>query len=67
MSLLHGSGRQLHDGALVDRTSVFIFVVKAHVAPRPKHPETLHYLGDGEFELSGKIISRRRLFRPDML
>jgi hypothetical protein len=54
--------------ALVDRYNFFIFeVVKAHVAPRPEHPETLHYLGDGEFEVSGKIISRRRLFRPGML
>lgn len=39
---------RLHDDALVDRYNFFIFeVVKAHVAPRPKHPETLHYLGDG--------------------
>ena len=59
---------RVHDDALVDRYNFFIFeVVKAHVAPRPKHPETLHYLGDGEFELSGRIISRRRLFRPEML
>jgi hypothetical protein len=36
--------------------------VKAQGAPSPEHPETLHYLGDGEFELSGKMISRRRLF-----
>ena len=39
---------RLHDDALVDRYNFFMFeVVKAHVAPRPKHPETLHYLGDG--------------------
>jgi hypothetical protein len=33
--------------------------VKAHVAKSPKHPETLHYEGDGVFMVSGKIISRR--------
>ncbi len=64
----HGSGKRRHDGALIDCYNFFIFeVVKAHVAPRPKHPETLHYLGEGEFEVSGKIISRHRLFRPEGL
>jgi flavin reductase (DIM6/NTAB) family NADH-FMN oxidoreductase RutF len=59
---------RLHDDALVKRYNFFIFeVVKAHVAPRPKYPETLHYTGDGVFMVSGKIISRRRLFRPEML
>jgi hypothetical protein len=39
---------------------LFIFeVVKAHVAKSPKHPEMLHYEGDGVFMVSGKIISRR--------
>ena len=42
-------------------------VVKAHVAKSPKHPETLHYTGDGVFMVSGKVISRRSLFRPGML
>lgn len=59
---------RLHEDALVERYNFFIFeVVKAHVAPSPKHPETLHYTGDGVFMVSGKIISRRSLFRPDML
>jgi flavin reductase (DIM6/NTAB) family NADH-FMN oxidoreductase RutF len=59
---------RLHDDALVDTYNFFIFeVVKAHVARTPKNPETLHYLGDGEFMLSGRIISRRKLFRPGML
>ncbi|KAF1709349.1 flavin reductase [Pseudoxanthomonas kalamensis DSM 18571] len=53
----------LHDDALVDAYNFFVFrVVKAHVAPSPKSPQTLHYLGDGEFMLSGKHISRKRLF-----
>jgi flavin reductase (DIM6/NTAB) family NADH-FMN oxidoreductase RutF len=59
---------RLHDAALVKKYNFFIFeVVKAHVAASPKHPETLHYTGDGVFMTSGKIISRRSLFRPDML
>ena len=59
---------RLFDDALVDKYDFFIFeVVKAHVAARPKHPETLHYTGDGVFIVSGKAISRRSLFRPGML
>ncbi len=59
---------RLHDDALVDRYNFFIFeVVRAHVAATPKHPETLHYTGDGMFMVSGNVISRRSLFRPGML
>ena len=59
---------RLHDDALVDRYSFFIFeVVKAHVAASPKHPETLHHTGDGVFMAAGKIISRRAQFRPEIL
>jgi flavin reductase (DIM6/NTAB) family NADH-FMN oxidoreductase RutF len=59
---------RLFDDALVDKYNFFVFeVVKAHAAPRPKHPRTLHYTGDGVFIVSGKAISRRSLFRPGML
>jgi flavin reductase (DIM6/NTAB) family NADH-FMN oxidoreductase RutF len=59
---------KLMDDALVDRYNFFIFeVVKAHVARRPKYPQTLHYTGDVVFMVSGKIISRRSQFRPEML
>jgi flavin reductase (DIM6/NTAB) family NADH-FMN oxidoreductase RutF len=59
---------RLADDKLVDSYNFFIFeVVGAHVAPSPKHPETLHYTGDGVFVLSGKVISRRSKFRPEML
>jgi flavin reductase (DIM6/NTAB) family NADH-FMN oxidoreductase RutF len=59
---------RLHDDALVDKYDFFVFeVVKAHVAATPKHPETLHYTGGGVFVVSGKIISRRSMFRPGML
>ncbi|HEX6978696.1 MAG TPA: flavin reductase family protein [Alphaproteobacteria bacterium] len=59
---------RLYDGALIDRYNFFIFeVVKAHVAPSPKHPKTLHYTGDGVFMVAGDIISRRSQFRPEIL
>ena len=59
---------KLYDDSLVDKYNFFIFeVVKAHVATFPENPETLHYMGGGEFMISGKIISRRELFRPEML
>jgi len=59
---------RLVDDALVDKYNFFVFeVVKAHVAKSPRHPETLHYTGDGVFMVAGKIISRRRLFRPELL
>ena len=59
---------RLYDPSLVDKYNFFIFeVVKAHVAVSPKHPQTLHYMGDGLFMISGKIVSRKSLFRPEML
>lgn len=59
---------RLADGSLIDKYNFFIFeVVKAHVARTPKHPETLHYTGDGVFMVAGRIISRRSKFRPGML
>lgn len=54
---------RLYDDAMVDRYNFFIFeVVKAHVAPSPKCPTTLHYTGNGVFMTAGKTISRRALF-----
>ncbi|MCE7030977.1 flavin reductase family protein [Jiella avicenniae] len=59
---------RLADDALVASRSFFVFeVVKAHVAPEPEHPETLHYVGEGRFMVSGKVIDRSELFRPEML
>ena len=59
---------RLHDDALVDKYNFFIFeVVKAHVAPTPKHTETLHYTGDGVFIVAGDVVDKRALFRPEML
>lgn len=59
---------RLREDALVDAYNFFVFeIVKAHVAASPEHPETLHYMGDGTFMVSGEIISRRELFKPEML
>ncbi len=59
---------RLADDSLVDKYNFFIWeVVRAHVAVSPKHPQTLHYTGDGVFMVSGKIINRRRQFLPEML
>lgn len=59
---------RLREDALVERYNFFIFeVVKAQAAASPQHPRTLHYRGDGSFMVAGKVISRRALFRPEML
>ncbi len=59
---------RLKDDTLVRKYNFFIFeVVKAHVAPRPKIPRTLHYTGDGIFMTSGRSINRRKMFLPEML
>ncbi|WP_295933763.1 flavin reductase family protein [uncultured Xanthomonas sp.] len=59
---------RLHDGSEIGKHGLFVWeVVKAHVAASPKRPRTLHYRGDGRFMLSGAEISRRRLFKPEML
>ncbi|RPE75800.1 flavin reductase family protein [Vulcaniibacterium tengchongense] len=54
---------KLADDSLVERLGLFVWeVVKAHVAPTPKRPRTLHYRGDGEFMVAGPHISRKRWF-----
>ena len=54
---------RIHDDGLVERYNFFIFeVVKAHVAPTPRFPLTMHYTGDGVFMTAGKTMSRRSLF-----
>ena len=59
---------KLADDALIDKYNVFIFeVVKAHAAPTPKYPKTIHYRGDGMFMVAGRSLNLRRYFRPGML
>jgi len=51
---------RLHDDSLVEKYNFFIWeVVAARVARSPKHPETLHYTGAGEFMVAEKVISRK--------
>jgi len=51
---------RLHDDCLVDKYNFFIWeVVAARAARTPRHPETLHYTGEGVFMVAGKVISRR--------
>lgn len=51
---------RLHDDSLVDKYNFFIWeVVAARAACTPKHPETVHYTGDGLFMVAGKVVSRR--------
>ncbi len=59
---------RLADAALVRKYNFFIFeVLQAHVARSPRNPVMLHYTGAGIFRISNKTLSRRRLFRPEML
>lgn len=59
---------RLADDRMVDDYNLFLFeIVHAQVAPRPKHPRTIHYTGDGVFVVAGKVVSRRSGFRPALL
>ena len=54
---------RLSDDAVVESYNFFIFeIIRAHVAPEPEHPKTLHYKGGGTFMVSGDIIERKELF-----
>jgi flavin reductase (DIM6/NTAB) family NADH-FMN oxidoreductase RutF len=59
---------RLADDSLIEKYNFFIWeVVRARAAASPKHPQTLHYTGDGVFMVAGKVISRRSRFRPEAL
>ncbi len=52
---------RLFDAALVRRYDFFVFeIVRAWVAPRPRHPATLHYEGAGVFRVAGRVVRRRQ-------
>jgi flavin reductase (DIM6/NTAB) family NADH-FMN oxidoreductase RutF len=56
------------DARLVPKYNFFILeVIKAHAATAPKVPRTIHYRGDGQFMVSGRQVSFRRMFRPRTL
>lgn len=58
---------RLADGSQIGKRGLFIWdVVRVHAAPLA-NPPTVHYRGDGKFMLANGSVSRRRLFKPDML
>lgn len=59
---------RLHETRITADYPLFVWrIVHASVATSPRLPRTVHYRGDGRFMVSGREVSRRRLFRPDML
>ncbi|QIG78944.1 flavin reductase family protein [Stakelama tenebrarum] len=58
---------RITDPALIERYDLFVFDVVAIRAVPGERPQTAHYLGDGEFLLSGRTVSKRERFRPEML
>ena len=59
---------RLHETRITRDYPLFVWrVLHARVAPTPKWPRTVHYRGAGRFMVAGGEVSRRRLFRPDML
>ena len=54
---------RIHNARLVKKYNFFILeVVKAHVAPAPKYPRTIHYRGQGQFVTAGPVINKSRNF-----
>lgn len=59
---------RLHETRITRDYPLFVWrVLRARAARSPALPRTVHYRGQGRFMVSGKEVSRRRLFRPDML
>lgn len=59
---------RLHETRITSDYPLFVWrVVAAHAAKRPRWPVTAHYRGGGVFMVGERTVSKRRLFRPDML
>jgi len=58
---------RLHDRSMIEDYGLFVFEVVAIAAMTGTRPQTVHYLGDGQFQRSGDTIDRRDLFKPSML
>ena len=59
---------RLHEARITRDYPLFVWrVLRLRVAVSPALPRTVHYRGGGRFMVSGGEVSRRRLFRPDML
>jgi len=54
---------RLYDDAQVENYNLFILeVVAAYVKPKPVWPQTLHYVGGGQFRTDGEVIDKQQLF-----
>ena len=59
---------RLADSSQIARYGLFIWeVIAAHVAATPKHPRTLHYRGQGQFMVAGRVINLHERFKPENL
>lgn len=59
---------RISDDRAVDRYNLFILeVASIRARTLPREPDYVHYVGDGEFMLSGRRVSRKQMFRPEML
>ncbi len=59
---------RLHDARMVPDYNLFILeVVHLGVRVDPETANFIHFIGDGRFRLTGEVVSKRALFRPDML
>ena len=59
---------RLHEARINCDYPLFVWrVLRLRGAGWPALPGTAHYRGGGRFVVSGREVSRRRLFRPDML
>lgn len=54
---------RIEDTRFVKKYNFFVFrVLKAHVALKPKYPQTLHYRGEGIFTYSGETVNLHKKF-----
>ncbi|WP_462382535.1 flavin reductase family protein [Pseudomonas sp. Marseille-QA0892] len=59
---------RLADDRQIDEYGLFIWeIVKAHVAPAVTEPETLHYRGQGQFMVAGRVLDYSDRFKPQNL
>lgn len=59
---------RLHDERMVPDYNLFILeVVRLGVRISPEAIDFIHFIGDGRFRRTGGTVSKRDLFRPDML
>ncbi len=59
---------RLADDREVDEYGLFIWeVLKGHVATQVTEPATLHYRGQGQFRVAGRVLDLSERFKPQNL